>query len=406
MQNNNNRTPHLVWLFPGYLAAHMSSTVVLTMTENLRKMGWKVSPVTAGPPEQKQIDGVDVVSLQTPDIYLLRQIIFHLKFIKFLLKNWSSFDIVLVAQTTVPFLPFLKFIRWLKRTDLPLFIMDTRTVPMEDMRKASIKDKLRARFNNDMNALANHWVAGQTAITERMAELVKIPPQKLWGVWSSGVSLELFQPARNLRQWPKDDEPIHITYVGVLHYERNLMALCQAVIKANNEGMKFLLTLTGRGTQRHELEEFAKTTQGQIVVNNAVPHDQVPMMLAKEHVGVLPFPDEEKYRVSSPIKLFEYMASGLPIMATRIACHTDVIKDEGYVFWAEDSSVQGLLAALKKIWEARASLQQMGEKAIIAAQDHTWEASARKLSDALLYGLHSQTQHCFELGEILLEEQS
>lgn len=406
MQNHNFKSPHLVWLFPGYLAAHMSSTVVLTMTENLRRMGWKVSPVTAGSPEQSCIDGVEVVTIRTPNIYMLRQIIFHLRFIRFLIKNWSSIDIVLVAQTTVPFLPFLKLVRWLKRTDLPLFIMDTRTVPMEDMRKASARDKLRATFNNWMNALANHWVAGQTAITQRMAELVKIPPEKLWGIWSSGVSLELFEPARSIRQWPKDDEPVHITYVGVLHYERNLMALCQAVIKANEQGMKYLLTLTGRGSQQHELKEFAETTHGQIVVNPAVPHDQVPIVLSREHVGVLPFPDEEKYRVSSPIKLYEYMASGLPIMATRIACHTDVIQDEGFVFWADDSSADGLLTALKNIWEARANLKQMGENAAVAAQSHTWEASAKKLSDALLYGLHSQTRHHFELGEVLLEERS
>ncbi|MEN6435468.1 MAG: hypothetical protein ABFD58_06590, partial [Anaerolineaceae bacterium] len=137
------------------------------MTENLRRMGWKVSPVTAGSPEQSCIDGVEVVTIQTPNIYMLRQIIFHLRFIRFLIRNWSSIDIVLVAQTTVPFLPFLKLVRWLKRTDLPLFIMDTRTVPMEDMRKASGRDKLRATFNNLMNALANDWVAGQSAITQR-----------------------------------------------------------------------------------------------------------------------------------------------------------------------------------------------------------------------------------------------
>ena len=40
------------------------------------------------------------------------------------------------------------------------------------------------------------------------------------------------------------------------------------------------------------------------------PHDQIPEVLARAHVGVLPFPDEEKFRVSSPIKLFEYMAAG------------------------------------------------------------------------------------------------
>jgi hypothetical protein len=74
------------------------------------------------------------------------------------------------------------------------------------------------------------------------------------------------------------------------------------------------------------------------------PHDQGPEVLGKMQVGVIPFPDEPKFQISSPIKLFEYLGAGKPILATH-TCHTDVIGDGGIVFWVEKSDVLGFYAA-------------------------------------------------------------
>jgi glycosyltransferase involved in cell wall biosynthesis len=118
-----------------------------------------------------------------------------------------------------------------------------------------------------------------------------------------------------------------------------------------------------------------------------VSHDQVPKCLSQAHVGVLPFPDEVKFRVSSPIKLFEYMAAGLPIMATRILCHTEVIGNDDYVFWAERSDDLGLYEALQQIWNKRERLREMSWPAIFAANDWSMLASAKKLKTAIEQGL-------------------
>jgi glycosyltransferase involved in cell wall biosynthesis len=178
-----------------------------------------------------------------------------------------------------------------------------------------------------------------------------------------------------------------LIYVGALHQDRNLMSLCQAVEEANSNGLRFHLSLAGRGEGESALREFAQQTEGRVRVLSPVPHVEVPDLMAQAHVGVLPFPDEEKFRVSSPIKLFEYMGAGMPILATQIVCHTDVVGNGEYVFWAEDASVEGLLAALHQMWRGWTSLEKMGLRAAAAARDWTWQASARKLCRALERGL-------------------
>ncbi len=240
--------------------------------------------------------------------------------------------------------------------------MDTRTLHMPDVKNETLRGRLRRWFLELMNTVANYWTDGQTAITTRMAKSLKIPEQRLWGVWTSGVHLDQFVSAIHVRQWPRQGEAIHLLYVGSLSLERNIHSLCQAVIQANQTGMKFVFTVVGSGEAQEYLEQIARDSDGSVVIKAPVPRYEVPSVLAQGHLGVLPFPDEEKFRVSSPIKLFEYMAAGLPILATRIVCHTDVIGNEPFVFWAEQADPQGFLNALRQIWRTWKICQRWGSR--------------------------------------------
>ena len=52
-------------------------------------------------------------------------------------------------------------------------------------------------------------------------------------------------------------------------------------------------------------------------------------------LGRTTFPGEFDFPVSSPIKLFEYLAAGLPILATRIDCHTNVVGNADCAVWLD-----------------------------------------------------------------------
>lgn len=391
------RSPHLVWIFAGSLAETLDSATWIETTCELRKLGWHVTLINVGPAGRQTIRGVETLCISQPDFYLIRKIVFHIKTLLFLRKWWSNIDLILFHQISAPWFLPLRVVRSLTSMNRPLLVMDTRTLPMT---VATWKARTRAIFEYLMNQLANKWTDGQTAITYRMAQSVHIPTQNLWGIWPSGVNLKLFVPAQMARQWPSPGMPIHLTYVGALYRERNLIAFCQAVEVANGEGMSFELSIVGDGPERTDLEVFANQTQGRIRVLSPVLHEQIPTLLGRAHIGVLPFPDRKEFRVSSPIKLFEYMAAGMPILATRIDCHTDVIGERGFVFWSEDDSVAALLDALRQIWKSRTSLSRMGIEASNAANSWTWAASARKLSDALKNGL---VDRYIELDSILVK---
>jgi glycosyltransferase involved in cell wall biosynthesis len=161
--------------------------------------------------------------------------------------------------------------------------------------------------------------------------------------------------------------------------------------------MIFELSLIGEGPERSDLEEFAKGAAGRIRVLPAIPHDEIPQMLRQAHVGVTALfsPDDQLFAASSPIKLFEYMAAGLPILSTRSACHTDVAGSGSYAFWANSPSQEEILSALRAVWQAQAELSEKGHQAAASARNWTWEAAGSKLSSALEYGLmQSHVRDC------------
>lgn len=376
----------LIWIYSNEILNTFKIAPRIEISRELSNIGWRVDLVAPGPAGRHYLQGIEVLCFPQPNIYLLRNIVFHFHVVRYILQNWDRISVIMFSQLSVQWITPLRLIRYL-RPSSPVFVMDTRTVPMEIPVKASVKDKFRIFFYYLMNKLANIFADGQTTITHRMANYLSIPTEKLWGVWPSGVSDKKFAIGSRTRGWPGKGDPIIIIYIGTLNYERNLMELCHAVVEANRNGMNFHLWLYGEGTEKHDLQVFADHADSCIKVHDAIPNDDIPELLSRVHVGALPFPNEMKFRVSSPIKLFEYMGSGLPILATKIVCHTDVIGDGNFVFWSEGSDSVDIFNALRNIWRFKSKLAIMGKNASVASNNWTWASSAKKLDAALMHGL-------------------
>jgi glycosyltransferase involved in cell wall biosynthesis len=375
---------HVLWVYNASPTVALGVTTRLAVTRELRKLGWRVTLLLEGPTGHHNVGGVEVLCIPKPQVYLLGYCMFHIRLLRLIAEHWTTVDVVLFHQMSAPWLLPLRLVRRLLGRERPLLVMDTRDLnPIGH----GLRFRLRIAFYNLVHRLANRWADGQTAITPRMAELVQVPPSGLWGTWPSGVDTERFRTVQDSRKWPAAEGPVHLAYIGALFRERNLLPLCRAVEQANAEGMKFVLSIVGRGPERSTLDTFASRTRGTVRVSPPLPHDQIPQRLGQAHVGVsLLDLDVERFQGSSPIKVFEYMGAGLPLLCTPNHCHTEVIRNGPYAFWAEDVSEELLLAALHRLWDARAFLRKMGEEASKEAQSWTWQEAARKLKIALERG--------------------
>lgn len=372
--------PRLAWVSP-LTPWKLDSVTWLATTQELRRQGMEVTLLAAGPPGPSTYQGVEVFNIERPEIYFFGRLLFHLRLLRYLLPRLDQFDFILFHPISAIWLFPLRL--WGRRC--PLLVMDSRD--LLDFNTRTLKARLRNGWERFTYWLARYLVHGQTAITSRLAHLVGIPPRQLWGIWPSGVDPDAFAVSRQGRRWPVEGEPVRLAYAGIFLEQRNLLALARAVRRANDEGMSFVLSLFGDGPFRAALEAYAAAGPG-VAVERPIPYEQIPAMLNQAHVGVtsLPPSDDLKYEASSPLKLFEYMAAGLPVLSTRNRCHTDVVGDGGFAFWAGEPTEEELLVALRAAWAARGRLEELGSAAYRDVHEWTWATSARKLFKALEEG--------------------
>lgn len=124
-----------------------------------------------------------------------------------------------------------------------------------------------------------------------------------------------------------------------------------------------------------------------VLFAGAIPHEQMPAALASTHIGVAPFDIVAHKPLSlgfywSPLKIFEYMAAGLPVVAPAVARIPQLVEHgrEGLLY---DPSVPGALAgALEQLADAPLRETLGAAARARAVREYSWKAHCEALDEA------------------------
>jgi len=149
--------------------------------------------------------------------------------------------------------------------------------------------------------------------------------------------------------------------------------------------VRFLLV--GSGSLRAEVEKQleVETKAGRVIFTGAVGHERVPRLLDACDALVaphVPLADGSEF-FGSPTKIFEYMAMGKAIVASRLGQIGEVLVDGETALLVEPGDVVELAAAMRRLIESPELRLSLGAKAReIAEREHTWTHNARRVLDA------------------------
>lgn len=111
-----------------------------------------------------------------------------------------------------------------------------------------------------------------------------------------------------------------------------------------------------------------------------VPPSEVVDRAATATVGVIPYePVGLNNTYTTPNKLFDYMAAGLPIVASRLPELTRFVEQDGTGLTFTPGDPLSLAHTLNEILANPDRMRQMRERARAAARQYTWERESRKL---------------------------
>ncbi len=109
-------------------------------------------------------------------------------------------------------------------------------------------------------------------------------------------------------------------------------------------------------------------------------HSEIPYWQKAADVLVLPNTAKEDISkfYTSPMKLFEYMASGRPIIASRIPSIVEILNDKNSVL-VEPDSVEALASAISDIIDNQEKGETLSSQARIDVEEYAWDKRAKRI---------------------------
>lgn len=301
----------------------------------------------------------------------------HLAIFFWLLKNTVEDDIVFLSPGDLWMSIPLKKIKKCK------IHLDFRTLPVE--------------VNTGKNKLGHflYWsLSLKTFIRQPdsfsfITELLKKSVEEEFKVtfndyayWQSAANINRFEIVRKTPAVSGDI--FKLTYLGVITRSRGIDLVLRAIAKIHNEYQKnILFQIIGAGSFLPELKKLSTDLgiNDRVIFEGYVPYESVPEKLKNTDCFICPLPERPEWNVSSPIKIFEYLACARPVILTPIIAHTNILNGEKFVVWTKDDSVQEFKNAIEFAFLNKNRLLADSETAPEYVRDKFgWEKQGQKLS--------------------------
>ncbi len=173
----------------------------------------------------------------------------------------------------------------------------------------------------------------------------------------------------------REPDTFVIGFIGALRAAQGITTLISAFQLVADAQPSARLVIVGDGEEREGLERevAARDLTRHVKFMEGVPPHQIPGVLASFDAAVAPVPQLNGF-YASPLKLFEYMAAGLPIVASRIGQLQEVLRDGETGILVPPGDREALAQALFDLSESPENRQKIGAAARAQAfATHTWD---------------------------------
>jgi glycosyltransferase involved in cell wall biosynthesis len=201
----------------------------------------------------------------------------------------------------------------------------------------------------------------------------------------SGANTDLFKPmpARECRsRLSINSENSYVGFAGTLLKHQGVDVLIDAAHSIVAAQPSTIFVVIGEGPMKEEWLNRV-TTQGigsAFVFTGQVEYEDMPVWLGAMDICVAPFHDDAGLR--SPVKIFDYMACGRPVVASRIHGTTDVFDQSGAIKLVSPGNAEMLAKAVVELLHNRQEARKLGQNGRAFVLEHFDRRSiAKRISD-------------------------
>lgn len=206
-------------------------------------------------------------------------------------------------------------------------------------------------------------------------------------VASDAVDLEIFgalsankDELRDELNLPKDS--FIVGYIGkfkTLEMEKGIAIMLEALPMVDKD-IKMIFV----GGEELEINNYKTLANRFNVYSQALffgyqPHSKAIKYMRAADALIIPFPNKPHYAFyASPLKLFEYMASGRPIIASDLPALREILNEKNALFFKPENAAD-LAQAVKMLKSSNMLGYHLSQQALADVKEYTWDKRVGKI---------------------------
>lgn len=275
----------------------------------------------------------------------------------------------------------LASLRISKRLRIPV-IADLHNIWAEEIVESEIINRTDQQFKT-LQKLENEIVNTAdivAVVSEEMRQYVK----DKYGAYGSRIVIVPNGGRLRMQKAKYHDNPSKVVYTGMLAYREHVDLYIRSMPKVAEMHPSTRFYLAGKGEDEKKIRRLAKNlgVKPKFAWFHPINEKEEFMnFLSTCHVGALPSTSDIARRMGYPIKLFDYLSVGLPVVANDIGAWTRIIGKRKVGILTEDSPqsfAEGILELLKNP-ELLYACSRRGIDLIKA--EFNWDLSAKILRE-------------------------
>ncbi len=291
------------WITGRRAGSDLASSTERGISRSVEKMGYKIHMISPGNEdfgtfrhsrlEQSKVKGLQTISASRNCLGLLRR--------DKELIDWS--EVFIIDWRFVPGL-------WkeLKKSGKPWFVID-RGPPAY----SGILARLQSFQWRRAWGIASKNATGGFVVSPTHEDFVRM-------IVGDGMKIASVPAGTNVEEFnfhqkcPRNI--VKFVYCGRLDFNRGMDKIIRLLDTIENLPIKAKITIAGSGDWEREIRRISDEEENLDFLGK-VGFKEICKLLEESHVGIMPMPDTKIWRTSSPLKLAEYLASGLIIVGPK-----------------------------------------------------------------------------------------
>jgi glycosyltransferase involved in cell wall biosynthesis len=266
---------------------------------------------------------------------------------------------------------------WLKRKGKKIIYDVHEDYPQQNLYKDWIPLYLRYPVSWAMSLV--EWIAARCFFSAIVAATPKIAERFPKSKTVTVQNFPLLQEFAVDSQTPYDARPLNVLYVGSIAKVRGVVENITAFNYVRHENCR--LVLAGSFESESLLSECKKLQSWKNVDHLGwVDRDQLKLIFSSARIGLVLIHPIKNYLESYPVKLFEYMSAGLPVIASDFPLWRQIIDGAKCGILVNPGKPKEIAKAVDWLCDNPKEAMEMGENGRRAVVDlFNWENEEKKL---------------------------